>query len=496
MKMRNDSMDKPERILIVDDDVGIGLLLQRELKKSGFTAHICLSGREALDWLSENEPALMLVDLDLPDILGQDLLRKLEERGRTIPFIVVSGIGDLRVVVEMMRKGALDFVMKDAAMLDLVGPTVENVLRHLEVRRELKQAQGRLFHITKATSDVFWMLDARMEKFLYVSPSYEKIWGRSREKIYQDSQEWLAGVVEEDRSKIIRAMEALREGYEEEFDKALRIKKGSGEVRWIRARAFTTRDEMGNALCFSGVTTDITERKDLERQVIEATELERLRIGRDLHDDLCQRLAVLKLSCARVEVALEREESAQADEVRRIEESLGQATAVSRAIARGLSPVSLDSGGLMVALEEFAGTIEERFNIPCRFDCPEPVEVASPASATNIFRIAQELLNNAARHGRASRIHLGLYHAPGGIALEVVNDGVPFRGPTKKGRGMGVRFMEFRADALGASLDFFPGKVPGGGTRVVCTIPEYRLEENAQLNEDAKIEGKESCDRR
>ena len=156
---------------------------------------------------------------------------------------------------------------------------------------------------------------------------------------------------------------------------------------------------------------------------------------------------------------------------------IGEATALSRSIASGLSPVSMESEGLMFALEQLAVMIEGRFGISCLFDCPEPVEICSQTCATHLFRIAQELLNNAARHGQPKRITMGLFKVSGGVRLEVANDGIPFHGPTAKVTGMGTHFMRFRADAIGASLEYLPGEFPDGGTRVICFVPEDKINE-------------------
>jgi len=461
-----------EHILIIDDDVGMGVLLKRELKKADFVVDTCTTAQEALDRLVDHQPSLMLVDLSLPDISGQELIKALDERGQKIPFIIVSGMSDLRVAVEMMQEGALDFVLKDANMLGLVVPIVKRVLQTLKIQQELYETRDRLFHISEVTNDVFWMIDARTKKFLYLSPSYEKVWGHSAAPLYEDAQNWLEAIEKEDRSKYLRGFENFREGFQDFFDETYRIRRASGEVRWVRDRGYASRDGEGNVDSFSGVATDVTRRKDLESQVLEATEQERIRIGQDLHDDLCQRLAALKLACGRVASTLDSE---QKEALGEIEKEIGEATSLSRSIARGLSPVSLEDEGLMVALEQLAQMMENRFGVICRFDCPVPVAVTSQTRASNVFRIAQELMNNAVKHGKPSRIMVGLYPAAGGFKLEVVNDGIPFRGPSQRAGGMGLHFMQFRADALGATLDFTPGKMPDGGTRVVCLVPQSEI---------------------
>lgn len=344
----------------------------------------------------------------------------------------------------------------------------EDITERKIFERERDEALERLEKISETIKDVFWLRDRTGQNVVYVSPAFEKIWGERKEALFENSLVWVEAILDEDRSKYLREFENFIKGYQDRYDDTYRIRTATGEIRWILDRGYVNRDKEGEVICFSGMATDITSRKELEGQAVEAAERERIRIGQDLHDDLCQRLAALKLACGRLAPCLEGEKGEALCE---IERGIGEATALSRSIARGLSPVSLEDAGLMSALEQLAQMIESRFGIICRFDCPTPVGVASQTCASHVFRIAQELLNNAARHARPSRILLGLYPAAGGFKLEVVNDGIPFQGPSADGGGMGLHFIRYRTDAIGASLDFIPGKIPDGGTRVICLVP-------------------------
>lgn len=346
-----------------------------------------------------------------------------------------------------------------------------NITRLKLNEEELKETRSWLHQISEATNDVFWMRDPESCQFLHVSSAYERIWGKSIVKLFADPSRWENAIIDDDRSKYIRGMTLFCRGEDHTYDEVYRIRGNDGTIRWIRDRGFLTHDDDGEIECVTGVATDITVSKELEAQVVEISEKERLRIGQDLHDDLCQRLAALKLACGTVARSLETEGNVLSKMLRNIETEMGEATSMSRTIAGGLSPVSLEEGGLMASLDQLAEGVECRFGIPCRFDCPIPVAVGNPTSASHVFRIAQELMNNAAKHAHATRILLGLYPAGGGFKLEVVNDGIPFRGPGKDGGGMGLHFMRSRSDSIGASLEFIQGKLPDGGTRVICLVP-------------------------
>lgn len=129
-------------VLIVDDDEGFGLLMADALRAEGHDVEIALTGRAALAWLESHTPDLMLLDLKLSDVDAPDLLEKLQRADSRVPFIVVTGQGDERVAVDIMKRGALDYVMKDTALLDLLPAVVRRALQALARERALVAARA------------------------------------------------------------------------------------------------------------------------------------------------------------------------------------------------------------------------------------------------------------------------------------------------------------------------------------------------------------------
>jgi hypothetical protein len=245
-----------------------------------------------------------------------------------------------------------------------------------------------------------------------------------------------------------------------------KILRLDGQVRDVEAAAcpFTGR----GGVMIQVVLHDITERRLLERGILAAVEQEQQRMGRDLHDGLCQLLTAAKYEASLLERKLARKTAVHPGEARAIERQLNQAIQQAHSLAHGLSPVKMVARGLMSALEELAASVESAFQVRCVCDFSEPLALRDHAASVHLYRIAQEAIQNAVKHGKARHIQVKLKKVRGGIELGVESDGVGF--PRKAGRpgGMGLSNMKARADLIGASLDIRRGS--RGGAVVACRL--------------------------
>jgi PAS domain S-box-containing protein len=221
---------------------------------------------------------------------------------------------------------------------------------------------------------------------------------------------------------------------------------------------------------FTGFIRDITERKQLEKEILEISDREQRRIGQDLHDGLCQQLAGIELMSQVLAQKLESKSRSHAAQVSDIAGHVREAISHTRSLARGLSPVTLESEGLMSALHELATNTEKIFQVQCRCDFEEPVTVRDHAAATHLFRIAQEAVSNAIKHGKAAQMIITLRHTRGRIVLKVSDNGSGFAKQANKSKGMGLRIMQSRAGMIGATLAIEPNS--NGGVSVICAVPQ------------------------
>ncbi len=138
----------------------------------------------------------------------------------------------------------------------------------------------------------------------------------------------------------------------------------------------------------------------------------------------------------------------------------------TKGLSRGLHPVRLEASGLMTALSELATTVEKLFMITCRFEYDKPVLINDNLTAIHLYRIAQEAVNNAIKHGMARKITISFHTDNNGTTLTIRNDGIGFRKVTLEGMGMSI--MRYRANMIGATLEI---RSDGDGeTAVICSF--------------------------
>ncbi|HVZ27345.1 MAG TPA: sensor histidine kinase [Rhizomicrobium sp.] len=207
---------------------------------------------------------------------------------------------------------------------------------------------------------------------------------------------------------------------------------------------------------------------DLERELLEAREMEQQRIGQELHDGLCQHLTGTALASQALAENLETQALPQADTAKRLVELVEGGIRLARGIAKGLYPIETDNDGLMRALEDLTSETSDLLGVQCRFACDNPVLIDTPSTAAHLYRIAQEAVSNAVRHGQATEIEVLLEESDSGIRLAVSDNGKGMPASPPPQRGLGLRTMADRAKSIGA--DFYIKSAMLGGTEVGCVL--------------------------
>lgn len=210
--------------------------------------------------------------------------------------------------------------------------------------------------------------------------------------------------------------------------------------------------------------------RKLEQQIIEVSEYEQQRIGRDLHDGLCQCLAAI--GCAATSLKLDLEQRGLdklAKQAAEIEKLLDESVKQARNLSHGLVPVQLDEAGLPAALQELAASTSRLLAMDCTFEFAGENGFTHPGKATHLYRIAQEAINNARKHGKAQNVEVRLSANSNAMSLSITDDGTGFSKTEKAANGVGVSIMRYRANVVGGEFEIEDR--PSGGTVVSCTVP-------------------------
>jgi len=217
---------------------------------------------------------------------------------------------------------------------------------------------------------------------------------------------------------------------------------------------------------------DITERKQLEKAILEISAREQRRIGQDLHDGLGQHLTGIAFMAKVHEARLAESNSHETEAAAKIVRLVNEAIHKTRELARGLLPVVSDAQGLMSALQLWAAEVEDLFGISCRFQCEKPVLVHNESVATHLYHIAQEAVNNAIKHGEAGKILIQLTAGPSRGKLMIKDDGKGMPEGLNNSSGMGLHIMKYRSAMIGGALE-----IRSSTTRGTSVISTFQLKD-------------------
>jgi len=262
----------PLRCLIVEDSEDDMLLLHAELQRGGYqvasarveTEEQMVAALKGQGW------DIVIADYSMPRFSGLRALEVMKDSGCDLPFIIVSGNIGEDTAVEAMKAGARDYLIK--GKLARLVPAVQRELREAVVRREhrlgevaLRNSEELFRQLAGNIPELFWITDAALKRLMYISPAFEKIWGRKADPLYLDPASWLDAIHPGDFARVRAARRKAPFGdYNEEF----RILWADGSTRWVHERAFPVRDASGAVYRVAGITEDITERKKSEERLM------------------------------------------------------------------------------------------------------------------------------------------------------------------------------------------------------------------------------------
>lgn len=297
--------------------------------------------------------------------------------------------------------------------------------------------------------------------------------GVKSEPIQLTREQLLEKVHPDDRAKFVGAIADLTpENPKTQI--RYRVLRSDGSIIWLEKNGRAFFDEHGKMLRMIGVVADITERKlagdalsNVSRRLIQAQEQERSRIGRELHDDINQRLALLAIQ-------LEQLQAKAPDEVRtRIGELRQETTEISTSVqtlSHELHSSKLEYLGLVAGMRIFCKESGERQNVEVDFKSYDVPSSLPPELSLSLFRVLQEALHNAAKHSGIKHVDVQLWGTSGKVNLTVSDLGLGFNTEaTMHGTGLGLTSMRERMRLLGGELSI--NSEPRRGTTIHARVP-------------------------
>ncbi|SFC16953.1 hybrid sensor histidine kinase/response regulator [Massilia yuzhufengensis] len=252
------------KILNVDDNDGARYAKTRILQSAGFDVIEAANGTDALELVAEHHPALVLLDVKLPDINGIEVCRRIKSNPDSSMVLVLQTSAALTGRADKIRglEGGADNYLAAPIEADELIANVNALVRMRLTQAELRDSEERFRQITDNIDDVFWMFSVPDGALVYVSPAYPALWGRSVEALRAQPNAWLDAVHPDDRARMAQCWEQL--AAEPHYDEEFRFAGPDGKTRWVRDRLFPVRGQRGDVYRVARVTSDITARKEME----------------------------------------------------------------------------------------------------------------------------------------------------------------------------------------------------------------------------------------
>lgn len=266
------------QIVFLEDRESDRQLVHEALRAAGFRCEFThvVTREEFAAAMARGNVDLILSDYSLPGYDGTAALALAKEKQPDTPFIFVSGTMGEQKAIDSLKSGATDYVLKDR--MERLVPAVTRALKDVAQRQSRQQAEEalrrseeRFREMADNIREVFWSTSVDGRQIHYISPAYEQTWGRSLTELQANPTSWLEAILPEDRPRVMLALAQLAEGtpYHLEY----RIHRADDQ-RWIEDRGYPVRDSRGEVVRLVGVALDITDRKQLETQLMQAQKME------------------------------------------------------------------------------------------------------------------------------------------------------------------------------------------------------------------------------
>jgi PAS domain S-box-containing protein len=365
---------------------------------------------------------------------------------------------------EKPREDEGPFLKEERSLINVIAERIGEIVERKNAQEALQESESKNRALLDAIPDLMFQIDGKGVIIGFHEGQFEiprdfshRLVGKNIYAIPEVKTVLSKRVLDQVMTYARRALET---GRVQVFEQHI---SHNGERRDVEVRmvVYTNNNTLG-------IVRDITRRKRLENEILEISGREQRRIGQDLHDSLSQHLAGIGFMGKALEKKVTAHQPLEPTDVSEIVRLIDQAITLTRSFARGLNPVRIEADGLIMALSELSVNVEKRFSISCSFEYSHQIQIDDNAVETHLYRIVQEALNNAIKHGKAHAVTIKLHQGHNTSTLTVEDDGCGIGNAVSHRKGMGLNIMRYRASVIGASLDIRGGE--RGGTILTCSF--------------------------
>ncbi|WEK34198.1 MAG: PAS domain-containing protein [Candidatus Pseudobacter hemicellulosilyticus] len=471
----------PLSILVIEDLPSDYFLFREYLRLTKLPVSEVLHAErlaDALQLVQHHQPDLIFLDLTLPDSEGLNSFTRLHELASHISIIVMSGLDDTEVALNIITLGAQDYLLKGEYDEKVLVKSIQYSIERKKILQKVVENYERYNTLIKATSDTIWDWDLREKEILW-NENISLVFGFAPEEVERNPEWHHDHIHPEDRERVLNKITQCLSDGTDQWEEEYRYRSANGEYRFVYDRAHILKSD-NKAYRMIGAMLDITERKRkqeeqirnqietqklITRITIQTQEQERRDIGLELHDNINQILATAKLC---VDMAIN-EEDIRKELLYKSYDNISKAINEIRSLSKSLVPPSLGDIGLKEALLEMIENMTMSPGLKFRIKANDPhIESLSNNKKLIIYRIVQEQVNNIVKHARATQAEIELKTNQHIITLNIKDNGIGFD-PKKKGKGIGLHNIISRVEMQNGEMEIF--SKPGEGCLMKIEMP-------------------------
>ncbi len=455
-------------VIVVEGRAGSPAALCDIMKLDGYNVRTVVTCDEAFSQPVNGDLVAFVLDSHLTPGVANDTVARLREAWPHAAIIVVTEPAHADNMIQNIGEGADDFLFTPIHPATLRF-RLSRVIDLRQSHQRLRETYDRLRAVLNTAVDPIVTINSR-GMIVDFNPAALRMFGYSESELvgqnvkmlmpspYQDEHDqYLANYLATGQAKIIG------------IGREVIARRKDGSTFPIDLAVSEFRD--GGGPMFTGIIRDITDRKEIERHLIETRLDEQQRISYELHDGVGGLMTGIALLAKTTHIALDRARSPHAQLAKELVEHIGNAHEQLRHVAHGLAPIDVTPESLSDGLREMAARFSTG-SVTCQFICDGPIAIHDSTTATQLYMIAQEAVGNAARHGKPSQITIRLTSDQGRGGLTILDDGTGYQQNPDGKAGLGLRTMQYRATLIGATV--IVRSVKGKGTLVTCQFPNHQ----------------------